>query len=158
MRIFATVIKNTNLSTNTIMKRNLFIVMMTAILSVMGTHHAFAYDIAVENEGKTIYYNYSSDRTELIVTYLSDGSYYNNNAYQGNVVIPEEVTYMNRTRKVTSIGFGAFSGCRGLTSINIPNSVTSIGNSAFENCNSLTSITIPNSVTSIGVWAFNNCI
>ena len=34
------------------MKRNLFIVMMTAILSVMGTHHALAYDIAVENEGQ----------------------------------------------------------------------------------------------------------
>ena len=134
MRIFATVIKNTNLSTNTIMKRNLFIVMMTAILSTMGTHHALAYDIAVENEGKTIYYNYSSDGTELIVTYLSDDSYYNNNAYQGNVVIPEEVTYMNRTRKVTSIGNNAFSFCIVLTSVTIPNSVTSIGGGAFGFC------------------------
>ena len=141
------------------MKRNLFIVMMTAILSAMGTHHAFAYDIAVENEGKTIYYKYSSDGTELIVTYLSDDSYYyyNNNAYQGNVVIPEEVTYMNRTRKVTSIGDHAFYGCTGLTSITIPNSVTSIGDHAFWGCTGLTSITIPNSVTSIGGHAFKNC-
>ena len=62
------------------MKRNLFIVMMTAILSAMGTHHAFAYDIAVENEGKTIYYNYSSDGTELSVTYLYN-NYSNNYNY-----------------------------------------------------------------------------
>ena len=142
------------------MKRNLFIVMMTAILSAMGTHHVFAkeYDIAVENEGKTIYYNYSNDGTELIVTYFSYGSYYNHNAYQGDVVIPEEVTYMNRTRRVTSIGDHAFYSCTGLTSVTIPNSVTSIGDYAFASCTGLTSITIPNSVTSIGNSAFRDCI
>ena len=37
----------------------------------------------------------------------------------------------------------------------IPNSVTSIGYSAFYGCTGLTSITIPNSVTSIGNYAFN---
>ena len=58
---------------------------------------------------------------------------------------------------VTSIGYGAFEYCTGLTSITIPNSVTSIGYEAFLRCTGLTSITIPNSVTSIGEMAFEYC-
>ena len=110
---------------------------------------ASAYDIAVENEdGVTIYYNYINNGTELQV---SSGD------YSGVVNIPEEVTYMGRTRKVTSIGDRAFRDCRSLTSVTIPNSVTSIGNYAFQNCSGLTSVTIPNSVTSIGNSAFQYC-
>ena len=57
----------------------------------------------------------------------------------------------------TSIADHAFSGCSGLTSINIPDGVTSIGNSAFYGCSGLTSIEIPNSVTSIGEEVFSGC-
>ncbi len=58
---------------------------------------------------------------------------------------------------VTSIGKWAFSGCTGLTSIDIPDSVKSIGGSAFRNCTGLTSIDVPDSVTSIGDRAFFGC-
>ena len=58
---------------------------------------------------------------------------------------------------VTSIENFAFSGCTGLTFINIPNSVTSIGNSAFSGCTSLTFINIPNSVTYLGKDVFESC-
>ena len=134
-------------------KQVLFTILM--VLPLVASSH----DIEVANaDGVTIYYNYSSDGTELAVTF--QGSYANSysNEYQGNVVIPEEVTYMNRTRKVTSIGDYAFRDCYGLTSVTIGNSVTSIEDQAFYGCSGLTSITIPNSVTSIGYDAFNSCI
>ena len=47
------------------------------------------------------------------------------------------------------------AGCKNTV---IPNSVTSIGVGAFSDCRDLTSITIPNSVTSIGLGAFAGCI
>lgn len=58
---------------------------------------------------------------------------------------------------VTTIGYEAFYGCDGLTTIVIPNSVTSIGYSAFAYCYAMTSVTIPASVTEIGSWAFYDC-
>ncbi|WP_461256314.1 leucine-rich repeat protein [Treponema sp. R80B11-R83G3] len=58
---------------------------------------------------------------------------------------------------ITSIGEGAFEGCKNLTGIIIPNSVTSIGNWAFDNCINLTNLNIPASVTSIGNSVFDFC-
>ena len=110
------------------MKKQLLLLAMILLPLVASAH-----DFEVKNaDGVTIYYNYINNGTELEVTFR--GSSYYSNEYQGNVVIPEEVTYMNRTRKVTSIGNNAFYYCYGLTSVTIPNSVTSIGNNAFSNC------------------------
>ena len=55
------------------------------------------------------------------------------------------------------IGESAFSGCSGLTSVDIPNSVTSIGNNAFQGCSVLSSVSIGKGVKSIGSMAFANC-
>ena len=160
------------------MKRQVLFMMLLCMICI----GASAHDIEVANaDGVTIYYNYSADGKELIVTYRGNKYDSYNDEYSGVVVIPEEVTYMNRTRKVTSIGnyaffycdgltsitignsvtsieWCAFEGCSGLTSVTIPNRVTSIGNAAFHGCSGLTSITIPNSVTSIGSGAFYDCI
>ena len=125
------------------MKQVIKSILLTVLMSIVGIK-ADAYDIEVDG----FYYNYINDGTELAV---AQGS------YSGNIVIPEEVTYMNRTRRVTSIGDNAFLNNRGLTSVTIPNGVTSIGYQAFYGCSGLTSITIPNSVTSIGHDAFSGC-
>jgi hypothetical protein len=58
---------------------------------------------------------------------------------------------------VTSIGYGAFGDCAGLTNVTMPKTVTSIGGWAFQYCTSLTNVTIPGSVTSIGYAAFESC-
>ncbi len=139
--------------------------MLAMLLPALAAAHDFEVD--------GIYYNITSDN-EVEVTNRSDVK------YSGDVVIPSTVTYQGTTYSVTTIGYGAFKycdgltgvnignsvtsikmaafySCTGLTSINLPNSVTSIGNSAFSYCTGLTSINIPNSVTSIDNYAFSDC-
>ena len=55
------------------------------------------------------------------------------------------------------LGYYAFYGCSGLTSLTIPSGFTSINNYTFEGCSGLTSLTIPSGVTSIGNYAFTGC-
>ena len=55
---------------------------------------------------------------------------------------------------VRSIGYGAFSGLKGLASVNIPDSVESIGDSAFLGCADLAEVKIGDGVVNIGNCAF----
>lgn len=111
--------------------------------------------VCVEIDG--INYDLVEKTHEATVLYKSSGS------YSGDIVIPESVEYEGNyphegtTYRVISIGFNAFRGCSGLTSVTIPNSVAEIGIQAFDGCSGLTSVTIPNSVHGIGKWAFRDC-
>ena len=80
---------------------------------------------AVEIDG--IYYNLIEKAQQAEVTIKPS-------KYNGDVEIPESVTYEDIAYSVTKIGQEAFYNCSGLISIIIPNSVNSIGQSAFQNC------------------------
>ena len=127
------------------MKKLLLLFMMMLLSPIVASAH----DIEVKNaDGVTIYYNYINDGKELAVTFCGD--YYDSysNEYTGNLIIPDEVTYMNRTRKVTGIVQSAFRSCS-LTSVTIPSSVTGIDKYAFFGCVGPTSVTInSNSIVS----------
>ena len=140
------------------MNKQSFITILLTVLMSMAGAKTFAHDIEVANsDGKTIYYKWANNNTELAVSYRgSYGSDYSNE-YSGNVVIPSSVVYNGNTYSVTSIGNSAFYECSGLTSVTIPNSVTEISDDAFYLCSGLTSVTIPNSVTYIGRDAFCGC-
>ena len=126
-----------------------------AVAMMMLSLQAMAYDFSYTHQGKTLYYDITSENT-VAVTYYTN-NYNNYNYVSGDVVIPSTLTYNGTTYSVTSIGGSAFGDCSGLTSVTIPNSVTSIGGFAFSGCSDLTSVTIPNSVTSIGDFAFLSC-
>lgn len=129
---------------------------------------ANAYDFEVDG----IYYNVI-DATNNAVEVIYDNY---GKSYAGNVIIPESVTFNDKTYKVTSIGCDAFAKCAKLTSIRIPSSVTNIKNFSFLGCNGLKKVEvncktigrwfansyieeviIGNSVTSIGESAFSGC-
>ena len=108
------------------MKQSYITFLLVLLMSLMGTK-ASAHDIEVANsDGKTIYYKWINNCTELAVSYRgsSYGDYYNE--YTGYVAIPESVTYNGITYSVTSIVDSAFGDCTRLTSVTIPSSVTSI--------------------------------
>ena len=84
---------------------------------------------------------------------------------EGDIVIPQTITYKKIVYDVVEIGEGAFRGskidgsaykranCR-ITSIVLPEGIKTIGASAFRGCDQLFSITIPNSVKVIEEQAF----
>ena len=82
----------------------------------------------------------------------------NGTAAQGELIIPETVTFEGVIYAVVNIRDKAFLECAELESITIGDSVKSIGFRCFEGCTGLRGdLIIPNSVKSIGHSAFYLC-
>ena len=122
------------------------IIIALIVFMGMASHKTLAYDIAVENEdGITIFYEYTGDGKNLMVVgcgYCPD-----------TLRIPDEVTYMNRTRKVVIISDFSYNG--GALSVIIGKNVLMIGSDAFKNC-SLKYLKMGSGVEFIGESAFNH--
>ena len=75
--------------------------------------------------------------------------------YQGDLIIPEKVSYNGTDYPVVSIGNGAFANCELLTSIQLPSTVVYIDNYAFRNCKALSTIYLPKSLQYVERWTFD---
>jgi len=71
---------------------------------------------------------------------IGNEAFYGCSSLTGTFVIPQGVT---------SVGIGAFQGCRALQSVLIPNSVTSIGGNAFNGCSNLKTVRIDDGTVSL---------
>lgn len=106
---------------------------------------------SVTNIGRNAFYN-----TKWYDSKPNGAIYAGKVLYKYKGTMPENTSFVIKDGTLTISG-GAFMGCTGLTSIEIPNSITKIEESTFQYCSDLTSIEIPNSITEIGEWAFYCC-
>lgn len=108
--------------------------------------------------------NADSNHPTYCLTISSDGKGTGKmtDAYTENGVpwhnVCAQITQVEVTAGVTSIGDHAFYGCSNLATVTLPEGITSIGEEAFRGCEGLTAIRIPSSVQTIGRYAFFKCI
>lgn len=78
---------------------------------------------------------------------IQDGCLFGYSGPGGKVVVPAGVT---------EIGYSAFNGLSGMTSLILPDGLTSIGMEAFDGCSGLKHIYLPSTLTEIGPYAFDS--
>ena len=108
--------------------------MKAVVLSVVALAAVGAWADTETVGGYTWTYRINGDAAEI----CNGGSCAVSPSPTGAVTIPSTLG----GKPVTSIGYYAFSGCSGLTSVTIGNSVTSIGYYAFEDCSGSRSFSV----------------
>ena len=90
----------------------------------------------------------AEDKVSVVYPNENQPSSSNPSTYSGDITIPAQVTYEDKTYNVTGIGNYAFRNS-GLTSITLPEGLVSIGKEAIYSTK-IKEITLPNSVTKLG--------
>lgn len=80
-----------------------------------------------------------------------------NAKFSGDVVIPSEITYMDKQFRVTEISDSAFFRAKNLTSVTMPADIRGFGKNMFDGCEKLVSCNIPDNVTEISPSCFSSC-
>ncbi len=109
------------------------------------------YDFVVDG----LYYNVKSeaDATCELVTQTTQYA-----AYRGpEVVVPQEVTFEDKSYKVVGLGKMALRDCRLLEKVVLPEGIESLGTYAFSEIYKVKEITLPSTITSLGSYCFRSC-
>lgn len=137
--------------------------------------------LAYDFEDAGFYYNLLDEDSKTVeVTFVSYPNVSGEENYTGEIVIPAQAYFDNKTYDVTQIGWSAFSNSY-ITKVTIPATIKNIKGCAFHNCNNLkeaileegitevadsmfygcgenlVSVTLPSSLKTIGVRAFRSC-
>ena len=120
--------------------------MKTRILTTLIAILAFAHTEATTFEMNGIWYTITSDQTVCLVPEPSASgsgtSFVMRKVYEGDIVIPETVTYGGMSYTVTAVEDGTFVESPKLTSVSIPATVTDLGETPFYACGKLNTITV----------------
>lgn len=174
-RIICTIYSEVNvihMKTTVILRR-----ILLAATFLLANRSSLAYDF----EAAGFYYNILDEDSKTVeVTFVSYPNVSGEETYTGEIVIPAQASFDNKTYDVTQIGWSAFSNSY-ITKVTIPATIKNIKGSAFHNCNNLkeaileegitevadsmfygcgenlVSVTLPSSLKTIGVRAFRSC-
>ena len=62
--------------------------------------------------------------------------------YRGRLVVPDTVTYEDRSYRVVRVDDSAFMGCTALRVVVLPSSVTAVGRDAFAGCTAIDTVEV----------------
>lgn len=109
---------------------------------------AYTYEPPKDTESTdSEYFNYSMDRKGNVTISGFTGD-------METIVIPG----MIKGHLVTTIGRGAFQGCKNLVDVSMPDHITTMQGDSFRDCISLKRIHLSNGITKIVTTSFNGCI
>ena len=125
-------------------------VMLLGLVSLFAIQEVGAATIQVGD----IYYTTSGTKA-TVKRYTWSGT--DTTFYKGDIVIPETVEYNGVTYTVVATGANAFTGCRELTSVQLPATCITIGRNCFKDCIALKNDPTPSTATSIGNGYLQGC-